>query len=120
MAVRLFYVGVLASLGGVGLRTLQAVPIELTLVGLVVALALALLWRRLLLRSEPGLRDGVLVISVGCCLLCLGVLRVEWAEQQSQPAWLETAVGSPVVLEGVIAREPDVRARCATSLYRSG
>ncbi len=106
----LFYIGTLSFLLGVGVRTVIGFDITVGVLGLVVSVGLALLWRRVEGREEGVGRWIVLAAAISLFCFSLGLFRVEWADQHTEPVIWEQYVESEVVLEGRVVREPDVRA----------
>ncbi len=101
----LLYAGIVAFGAGVALRTLVSVPLSLLGLLLVIATAVALIaWRY-------GGSTPLLLVCVVVCSLVAGIARTELSWRAVGDSSLASMVGSEVVLEGVVAREPQLRER---------
>jgi len=113
MQTALFYGGVLAFAIGIGVQTLLAIPSELILLGLVMSLGVASIWRRnQALISAPFLLLG----SVLLCSLCVGLLRTEIASWQFASSPLQSQVDETITFTGVVEAEPK-KSESTTQLY---
>ena len=88
-----FYAALLSFVLGLGLATLYPLPPEGTLLGLVMSLGLAVIWRRTY--ATPS-APYVLLLSLMLCGLSLGLIRSELAAQQFGGADLKRALGDRV------------------------
>ncbi len=91
---------------GVGLRTVTAVPLETVLLGCVLSLVLALVWRR---NDGAISAPGVLLASLIVCFFCIGVVRTEIYSWQFNSSILEQSVGTEITFTGTVVKEPDIR-----------
>ncbi|MFM2423741.1 MAG: hypothetical protein RLZZ70_128 [Candidatus Parcubacteria bacterium] len=107
----LFYVVVLGFAGGVLLRSFLFMDVYSIVLLVLVAFGLVLLWRQATSQKNfDHVTSVVLIGGVGIFCVALGMLRFLQAEVMLDDTQLARLVGTEVVLEGVIVREPDVRA----------
>jgi competence protein ComEC len=87
---------------GIGLRSVWTIPLPTTVWMLLLSLSFAFLWH-----WKP--RSFLLCISICFLFVSVGVLRTDYAAQSFGVSTLESLVDTPVVLTGVVIREPDIR-----------
>lgn len=105
MAVQVFYTILLAFTVGVAVRTFVFVPPSYLGLLLVIIIALALIAQRSKTTTALTL---CWVAGVG---LTLGILRTDYAWSQVGVSPLSALLGSEIVIEGTVAREPELRER---------
>lgn len=115
MQPTLFFGGILAFALGIGVRTLVVVPSECILLGLVISVGIAFVWRR---NHEMVSAPYVLLLSVLMCSFCVGLLRTEIASWQFGSSALDTQVGEVISFTGTVVVEPK-QSTNATQLYIS-
>ena len=122
-------------MGGVTWRTVQEVSPETVLFLLVVAIALAVVWRRKSVpksrtwkeaskagayQDENAFSPPLLPLILFLLFVAIGALRTEVSSWQFDRSQLERQVGSEVRLVGTIVREPDERERSRHLHVQSG
>lgn len=113
MRVFLLYAATIAFTLGVFLRSVYAIGLAEIVFVLVLACGVGVLWRK---NASGIFAPQLLIASVALFCIALGMLRLEWASWSEVNPQFESRVGSEVVLEGTIVREPDVR-ESTTHLY---
>ncbi len=111
MQTILYYVVVLGFAGGVLLRSFLYIDTTLSLVGLVIAVGLVILWRRaggFAIQDTAG--SVILYSALLLCAVAIGMMRFDLAEMQLRDTTLTEVVETAVTLTGVVVREPDIRA----------
>ena len=104
MQTHLFYIALVSFASGILLRSFFVFGLATSLFLLVLAGALAVMWR------QYG-RHIALFVSVGLLALTLGIVRMEVAKWSAVVPELEYKLGTKMTLAGVVAREPDIRTR---------
>ena len=100
---------------GIAVQTLFGVSSELILLGLIISLGVAVIWRRnQLMLSAPFL----LLASVLLCSVCVGLFRTEIASWQFGVSSLQTEVGEDISFTGTVVAEPKKSVK-STQLYIS-
>lgn len=102
----LFYAATIAFAAGILFRSFLFVGLPTVLFGMVLAGVCALLWSKK--RSAPS-APYVLVLSVMMLFAAFGILRMEWASWSETDPSLESLLTTEITIQGVIAREPDIR-----------
>ena len=109
----LFYAVTCAFAFGILIRSFVPIGLAYIAFGVLVAFALTLMWRR----DHTTISASCLfLVGMALAACMLGVLRMEVASWSETNSHFESRVGTEVSLEGVIAREPDVR-ESTTHLY---
>ncbi len=107
MTTSLWYGAIIAFALGIAVGTVWVVPLPTVCWLLLLALGLAVMRRWGSTADTPP--PYLLFTSVLFCFLALGVLRMELAQVSEGASLLEPFVGTEVLLEGVVVREPDRR-----------
>ena len=102
MRDRVFYTICFGFLLGVLLRSFVLVDFYLIILFGTIAFALILFFG-LISKNRWGILFSVFILTV-----CLGISRFHLADQ-SMPGFLESQVGQPVSLSGIISNEPEIR-----------
>jgi len=93
---------------GVAVRTLHEIPYETLLWILFLSFVVGVLWRK---NREAIFAPVFFTLGLALALFVVGALRTDVFSWQFEGSKLEATVGERVVLEGVVVREPDYRAR---------
>ncbi len=106
LPTRLFYTACITFLGGVFVGTFLAVTWPTLVWIMLLAVVLALLWRR-----SGAAQSAHVWLYLAIALVCfvLGAARVGYV-LEAPPSPLAELVGTKVVLEGMVVREPEQRA----------
>ena len=109
MKVTLFYIVTLSFTSGVFIRSFFTIAYEQLVATLVFSAFFALWWRR---------QNITLALYVSVFLLCsaLGVVRFDVATWGVAHHVLDEYIGTEVVLNGIVGKDPDIRER-TTHLY---
>jgi competence protein ComEC len=107
MSGRVFYAVAVGFAGGIFVRSVLGVGNAVAYAELTVGCALALLWY-----VRKGAGDGrAPVLALVCICAALGVLRFDISTWGEQDELFEQYLGEKVMVEGVIVREVDERAK---------
>lgn len=101
-----FYTAIIIFCVGVAAATVYPISIQLMVLGMLVSLAVAVLWRR---NYQRAAAPYVLLVSIVLCSLSVGLLRSEIFSWQFGQSPLEEQVDEKVTVVGVVVNEPDVR-----------
>jgi competence protein ComEC len=100
-----FYLAILAFVGGVGIGTLVRPSLSVLALAVLILVALAILLRR---TGATSVHTGLLLAGI---FVVFGILRIEYAWSGVGQSALGAQVGAPVVVEGLVVRDPEVRER---------
>lgn len=101
-----FYIATLSFIGSIAIGTLVLVVPAYFLFLFILGIALAVTARRY---SSFSSSDAIFLLALGLVFSAVGLWRADLAVSQYAHSSLHAQVGQEVTLEGVVAREPDVR-----------
>jgi competence protein ComEC len=117
MSAWLFYGSLLSYALGVWWQIQAPVSEPTMLWWLLLATALAFLWRY---HTPTRYHRYVLLVSICLLGLSVGALRVWWVETNQPISPLSDFVATKTTITGMVVREPDVRARTTQLVVESG
>ncbi len=108
MSSKLISVSILAFLFGVAIRTLYEVPLVVVIWLVFIGLVLGVWWRR---KSFAFSAPFIFSLSLIFIFTAIGIVRTEIHSWQFGISNLQSSVGENITIEGVVATEPDYRAK---------
>jgi competence protein ComEC len=101
---------------GVGLESVFAINLELAAWLTLIAFGLGLIWSR---SNQAGSVSVLFLVSVVLLAVALGLIRTHYFEAQFDNSW-HHELGKEVVIEGLVAADPDVRSNQQLLTVKTG
>lgn len=113
----MFYVAVGAFAIGIGVATIFSTPIATIVWVMLLALAIAVVRMR---TPDFAFRNVLYGLVLGLVFVSLGLLRTEWHKESFTNSGFDGQVGEEILFSGIVAKEPDERARVTQLTVSSG
>jgi len=115
LSVTLLYTSLLTFAGGIFVGTLAPLTLATLLWLILIALGLALIYRR-----QGKSHWGVAVVSLGLIFFVLGGVRVDLQMNSVGLSPLAASLGTTITLEGVVSKEPTLSGASKQLMIRAG